>query len=510
MKPSVIVLLFWALNISLFSQFRYTDSIFTSSQTDVNRKYATAQELNFPYSGESSTHATDLTMHIFQPLNDTLSYRPAIIMIHGGAFSSGSKENQDMMEFCKLFAQKGYVTATISYRLGMNLASTKSSERAVYRALQDCRAAVRFMKDKRDELKIDTSNIYLIGSSAGAFMSLLNLFMNEENERPSSSYAITTFPPTLDNGPDLGKLDAIESQLKHSPHPRAIVSLWGALSDTSLIKPSDAGRPVFLIHGTADEVVPFKTANPFHNPLFPLTQGSYPINKRLQSLGISRNTYFVEGAGHEFYGVLNGNWNPAPNAYWDTINTKITEFFHKIHKPKAEFSFDAFDGVIHFNDQSTDAVKWLWNFGDDSTSTEQNPIHEYNNNGTYKVSLLVQNQIDSWDTISTNVDVVIISTEKPELLNNFVLKQNYPNPFNPSTVISYNLPSATYVTLKIFNILGQEITTLVSDYQSYGIYKVKFDSTEHSKANSFLPSGIYFYQLTTEKFTETKKMLLVQ
>lgn len=147
-------------------------------------------------------------------------------MIHGGAFASGSKENQDMVEFCKIFAQEGYVTATIYYRLGMNPLSTKSAERAVYGAVQDSRAAVCFMKHNSQELRIDTNNIYLIRSSAGAFMCLLHLYMNEESERPSSSYQISTFSVNLDNGPDLRKLDAIESQGKYSSHPKAIVSLW--------------------------------------------------------------------------------------------------------------------------------------------------------------------------------------------------------------------------------------------------------------------------------------------
>lgn len=86
---------------------------------------------------------------------------------------------------------------------------------------------------------------------------------------------------------------------------------------------------------------------------------------------------------------------------------------------------------------------------------------------------------------------------------NFTLEQNYPNPFNPNTVISYHLPITSKVSLKVYNVLGKEITTLVNEELAAGEHKVEFNSTG-------LPSGIYFYQLSTENFIETKKMILMK
>lgn len=87
----------------------------------------------------------------------------------------------------------------------------------------------------------------------------------------------------------------------------------------------------------------------------------------------------------------------------------------------------------------------------------------------------------------------------------FSLEQNYPNPFNPGTTISYKLPEASDVTLKIFNTLGEEVATLINnEYKSTG---------EHSSlffVNSSLPSGVYFYQMKAGSFVETKKMLLLR
>lgn len=85
----------------------------------------------------------------------------------------------------------------------------------------------------------------------------------------------------------------------------------------------------------------------------------------------------------------------------------------------------------------------------------------------------------------------------------FELKQNYPNPFNPSTTISFTLPQAGNVTLKVYNALGQEVATLINGYQTARNYEVKFDGSN-------LASGIYMYTLQTDNFNQSKKMLLVK
>ena len=87
--------------------------------------------------------------------------------------------------------------------------------------------------------------------------------------------------------------------------------------------------------------------------------------------------------------------------------------------------------------------------------------------------------------------------------NRFSLKQNYPNPFNPSTVISYSLPKGEFVTIKIYNLIGQEIKTLVNNYKNAGTYHVTFSAAG-------LPTGIYFYQMQAGSFNSVKKMLLIK
>ena len=85
----------------------------------------------------------------------------------------------------------------------------------------------------------------------------------------------------------------------------------------------------------------------------------------------------------------------------------------------------------------------------------------------------------------------------------FVLQQNYPNPFNPSTTIKFSLPSSGYTTLKIYNSLGQEVAVLINKELTTGTSEVEWNA-------SSLPSGIYFYQLKTESYAETRKMILIK
>ena len=85
----------------------------------------------------------------------------------------------------------------------------------------------------------------------------------------------------------------------------------------------------------------------------------------------------------------------------------------------------------------------------------------------------------------------------------YSLSQNYPNPFNPTTKIKYSIPNSGIVTLKVFNVLGKEVATLVNEEKPAGSYEVEFNGNE-------LPTGIYFYQLKTGNYSETKKMILLK
>ena len=96
-----------------------------------------------------------------------------------------------------------------------------------------------------------------------------------------------------------------------------------------------------------------------------------------------------------------------------------------------------------------------------------------------------------------------LEQKEEDIPKEFLLEQNYPNPFNPTTLITYHLPVAGHVNLKVLNVLGHEVTTLVDRDQSTGTHHVSFDGTG-------LPSGMYFYQLRFDRFLETKRMALIK
>ncbi len=90
----------------------------------------------------------------------------------------------------------------------------------------------------------------------------------------------------------------------------------------------------------------------------------------------------------------------------------------------------------------------------------------------------------------------------------FEMSQNYPNPFNPTTKFEFSLPKQAIVMVKIFDIAGREVKTLLNEKMSPGKYKVDWNSTDNSGRN--VSSGVYFYRIIAGNFTETKKMILVK
>lgn len=102
-----------------------------------------------------------------------------------------------------------------------------------------------------------------------------------------------------------------------------------------------------------------------------------------------------------------------------------------------------------------------------------------------------------------NYTVVDVDDQNNLIPGNFTVNQNYPNPFNPSTVISYSIPNEAFVTVKVYNVLGQEVATLLNDVQSAGVYRINFNASK-------LSSGIYFYSVKADNHSDVKKMILMK
>jgi flagellar hook assembly protein FlgD len=107
-----------------------------------------------------------------------------------------------------------------------------------------------------------------------------------------------------------------------------------------------------------------------------------------------------------------------------------------------------------------------------------------------------------WDSASTTITLTDIG-ENPSSPNVYRLYDNYPNPFNPSTTLRYSLPEASFTSIKIYDALGNEVSSLMNETKSAGTYEVEFNATD-------LSSGIYYYTLQAGSFTQTKKMILIK
>ena len=173
-----------------------------------------------------------------------------------------------------------------------------------------------------------------------------------------------------------------------------------------------------------------------------------------------------------------------------------------------------FDELTHTSPKQFANATVLWDFmyiAPDSlvTDTIYSVANSVNGDGNPQPD-------DKWN-FGENFPVVIIdnpvSVDEEIILNEFELSQNYPNPFNPSTTIRFTIPQDVRretqdVSLKVYDILGNEVATLVNEELSAGEYEVEFNS--HSGAGRNLTSGIYFYQLKAGNFVETKKMILLK
>lgn len=256
---------------------------------------------------EYNTFNQDLFMDIFEPEGDTLQKRPLVIICFGGGFLSGSKDHWSIRLIAQKLARRGYVTATIDYRLGMNIFDADLSMRAPYRGLQDGRSAVRFFKaDAANDniYRIDTNNIYIGGHSAGAFIALHNAYMDKEEERPASTYSWTQDGNSV---PDQLCLDCVGNNQEYSGNARAVFSLAGALGFTDYIETANDPQ-VVMFHSQDDDTVPYHSGQPFSSLLWlvvgsdlPDVYGSEAIAERGDVVGLEYQFNSYTNRGHSVH-----------------------------------------------------------------------------------------------------------------------------------------------------------------------------------------------------------------
>ena len=279
--------------------------LFTKAMAQAGRRYAEPvfEEVNvesdIPFSSvieEGETSPITLYLDFYEPQGDTLSARPLVITVFGGAFVAGGRDYVDMVEYCTRLAQHGYAAASIDYRLLSiwNLNAT-SLVRDAYMAAQDVSSAIRFFKCHCEEYRIDPEQVFLLGNSAGSIAILCEMFM-DESERPAETY----------ESPDLGSMHSsgYEEYAGFSPAVAGAVPHWGGVLGLDVIS-TEEYVPLCMIHGTDDTTVPYDSGYCYNGLLpgvMPFMYGSHAMVSRLDELGVTDYEFHpFEGDGHAFY-----------------------------------------------------------------------------------------------------------------------------------------------------------------------------------------------------------------
>jgi alpha-beta hydrolase superfamily lysophospholipase len=188
----------------------------------------------------------DLKMDLYVPYDGSTVARPLLVMLHGGAFRGGNKRDSSLVEWCRYFASLGYVAASVDYRQGYRCRQ-KDTDEAMFRALKDANAAVRFLLN-RDSLLIHSDRIFTAGVDAGGITALNMAYMREEN-----------LPEIVTEEKDTTIVT--RQSLLRGFDVRAVANLWGAVPDTAIL--TNAKIPVISFQSEEDSMVPFKAGHPF-------------------------------------------------------------------------------------------------------------------------------------------------------------------------------------------------------------------------------------------------------
>ena len=279
---------------------RYVDSVFAN------------------YTKTTVTYSTvyNQQMDIYQPTGDTATLRPILVLAHGGSFTSGDRNADNVItQLCADFAHKGYVTVSIDYRLtsAQNLLTADSAIIEVLRAVSDGKAAIRyFYQDAAttNTYKIDTNNLFVGGNSAGAVLYMHVAYIT------NVGMLSPTFQTLLTR---VGGLDGNSGNPGYSTNVKGVINLAGALNVASWVQ--SCGKPVVSAQGDADPVVPYNCGNPEY--------GVVPVT--LCGLGkmqpyITANTPY--SASMVFPGDGHVPWQSNAAKFY-RIDTMITSFLYK-------------------------------------------------------------------------------------------------------------------------------------------------------------------------------------
>lgn len=342
----ILLLIFGLANLQ--SQTLYSDKIYSREQITIKEDvvYAEIEPFGFLYEylQNSDIISQDSQMvsliegwlgkklqaDIYSPPKD-VPLRPLILFFHGGGFVLGNRNETVPKTFCREFARRGFITASVGYR--QSGISELSLKRAGYSATQDARAAVRFFRKNAAKFGIDPDYIYTAGESTGAVVALHAAFLDQ-------SELFSNLGLEIDK--HLGCLDCIGVE-NEDPKPRAVFSISGGVVDLKIMDNNDI--PVVLFHGTADRVINPKEGLPREElsksylnlkeqvkgalgigelPKIDSLYGSALIYDRLQELRVESLYDPIPGVGHHLISSDRGTMRNTAQHIFSKISGYIS------------------------------------------------------------------------------------------------------------------------------------------------------------------------------------------
>jgi predicted esterase len=263
---------------------RYEKDLFQPSAT---------KTVQFGSSKNWSGATVNLNADIYEPKGDTATLRPMIIFAHGGGYVQGNKT--DMAFFAQQFTKKGYVTASIDYRLLpiSRVRSINDMKREIVMAMNDFKMAIKFFRANAKTYKIDPNNIFIGGASAGAITALHIGLLDADDKMPDDFAKIVA---------DEGGLEAVKV--------KGVINYSGSILEEDWVDNTDA--PIFSYHGTADDVVPIGYG--ITGSLFNM-YGSENIKAKADAAGLPNILVKAPNGGHT-------------NIYTDSTYTSFYLDFH--------------------------------------------------------------------------------------------------------------------------------------------------------------------------------------
>ena len=315
MKKILLPIIFSCISITtLIAQERYVDEVFTNFTQQNNVLYsqnysviAASQGIPYVPTG-ASPQVPALNFDLYEPAGDTVAERPLVIMLHTGTFlpiiyngnPTGMRNDVATTNICKSYAKRGYVVANLEYRLGWNPYAATQEEKAaslmkaVYRAMQDTKSAVRFFRKDYamgNQWGIDTSRIILCGQGSGGWVALGYATVDKLAEIQLPKFLDANAVPLIDTAAigdwdGVGGMYNMESNLGYSNDIHMVCSMGGGIGDLSWLEAGDV--PMCAVHCPTDPVATYTTGDVSIASIGLVTtdiSGSYDVMKKANLLG---------------------------------------------------------------------------------------------------------------------------------------------------------------------------------------------------------------------------------